>query len=293
MFDNLLICNDMGAFDFLKSSPGRSASPDFQPFVFYSNRHQRYEGGVPVYGLQECGRTFAVEKNVNGCDGYIIDPGVGYIVRATNDDTGRDQFAPKPMTIVSRSENKVELRGYMTQARTPFGYVDFDLSDYGLVVYYKDGHVDKVVFHMYDRNVYIEYMGSEERPGAVAKTDKYSEIIDKATFNPFNITNDPKLVPVQKFPDMTPVFKREIEETLDLFKDGNHEPHVWGDVLCGYTYSLLESYYKRAGYIPKVMMDEIIAQVFKALRMSKYASRFAGVTLIDFKDKMYHDLTTK
>ena len=155
---------------------------------------------------------------------------------------------------------------------------------------YPDGTLCDLLLKRYPE---MAGVGSEERPGAVAKTDKYSEIIDKATFNPFNITNNPKLVPVQKFPDMTPVFKREIEETLDLFKDGDHEPHVWGDVLCGYTYSLLESYYKSAGYIPKVMMDEIIAQVFKALRMSKYASRFAEVTLIDFKDKMYHDLTTK
>ncbi len=282
----------MGSFDFLKPSRSKPTA-EFKPFTFYSDRHQRYENGQPVYGLQQCGRTFTVEKNVNGCDGYIIEPGVGYIVRAINDDTGREQFAPKPMKIVSQSSEKVEMRGYMTKARTPFGYVDFDVSDYGFVVYYKDGRIDKCVFHMYDRNVYIEYMGSEEKPGLSTKTDKYSEIIGKATFNPFNITNDPKLVPVNKFPDMTPVFKREIEETFNLLKDGSFEPRVWGDMLGGYTYSLLESYYKSAGYIPKVMVDEIIAQVFKALRMSKYASRFAGVTLIDFKDKMYHDLTTK
>ena len=282
----------MGSFDFLKPSRSKPTA-EFKPFTFYSDRHQRYENGKPVYGLQQCGRTFTVEKNLNGCDGYIIEPGVGYIVRAINEDTGREQFAPKPMKIVSQSAEKVELRGYMTKARTPFGYMDFDVSDYGLVVYYKDGRIDKCVFHMYDRDVYIEYMGSEDKPRLAMKTDKYSRIIDEATFNPFNITTDPRLNANLKLPEMVPVFRRELEHLFDNLSGINAEAKMWGNMLSGYAFSMIESYYKNAGYVPKVIMDQILEQIFNALRTSRYASRFVGVTLIDLKDKMYHDLTTK
>lgn len=282
----------MGTFDFLKASRSNRQA-EFKPFTFYSDRHQRYENGQPVYGLQQCGRTFTVEKNVNGCDGYIIEPGVGYIVRATNEDTGRDQFAPKPMKIVSQSAEKVELRGYLTKARTPFGYVDFDVSDYGFVVYYRDGHIDKCVLHMYDRNVYIEYMGSEQKPGLSMKTDKYSKIIDEATFNPFKITTDPRLNANLKLPEMTSVFRRELEDLFDKLSGIDGGAKMWGNMLAGYAFSMIESYYKNAGYVPKVIMDQILEQIFNALRTSRYASRFSSVTLIDLKDKMYHDLTTK
>jgi len=283
----------MGSFDFLKSPYNRTSTPEFKPFTFYSDRHQRFENNIPVRGLQICGRTFTVEKNVNGCDGYHLTPGDGYIIRAINDDTGREQFAPKPMRIVSQSPKKVVLRGYKTEARTPFGYVAFDGDDYGMDVYYEDGSVVKCVFHMYDRDVYIEYMGSEKKAGSVLKDDKYSQIIDNATFNPLKITTDPRLNANCTLPDLSPVFKKELEETFDRLPEDGLAPSEWGNMLCGYLFSLLESYYKNAGYLPKVMMDEIISQVFKALRESRYAWRFASITLVHLKDKMYHDLTTK
>ena len=281
----------MGSFDFLKS-PYSPSTPGFKPFTFYSDRHQRFEHNMPVMGLQICGRTFSVEENENGCDGYLLTPGDGYIVRAINDDTGREQFAPKPMRLISQSPQKVVLRGYKTQARAPFGYVDFDGDDYGLDVYYENGAVVKCVFRMYDRDIFIEYMGSEEKPGIELKNDKYAQIIDDATFNPFNITTDPDLNENCSLPDLAPLFKKEIEDTFDKIGEALSGPRQWGDMLCGYIFNLLESYHKNAGYVPKVMMDEIIAQVFNALRSSRYASKFASTNLIDLKDKMYHDLTT-
>lgn len=64
----------------------------FQPFSFHSDCHQRYNNDVPEGSLQVCGRSIKVEKNTNGCSGYNLTPGDGYIVRATNDDTGKPQF---------------------------------------------------------------------------------------------------------------------------------------------------------------------------------------------------------
>lgn len=60
----------------------------FKPFMFSSDCHQRFESNIPVQGLQECGRTVSVIENTNGCPGYRLDPGVGYIVKIFNEDLG-------------------------------------------------------------------------------------------------------------------------------------------------------------------------------------------------------------
>lgn len=135
----------------------RAASSCLEPFTFKSNQHQRYENGFPVLGVQECLRTLSVEKNINGCSGYQLKNGDGYIVRMINGDTGKPQMSAKPMRVVKSTTNEVTLRGYMVSAQTPFGFQEIDLSDYGLTVSLKDGKVVKCVLHMYDRNVDIEY----------------------------------------------------------------------------------------------------------------------------------------
>ena len=128
-----------------------------EPFVFNSNCHQRYEHGSEVMGLQECGRTVRVEKNTHGCSGYKLQPGDGYIVKVFNDDLGKPNMSDKPMRIVSKTADKVELRGFPIEAQTPFGWQEVDYRDYGLTVYYTNGNVSKCVLHMFDRNVDLEY----------------------------------------------------------------------------------------------------------------------------------------
>lgn len=140
----------------------REQAESLQPFTFKSNCHQRYENGTPVKGLQECLRTVSVVKNTNGCPGYRLQPGVGYIVKIYNDDLGKPNMSDKPMKVVRKTETSVELRGYPIEAQTPFGWQEVDYSVYGLIVYYKNGQVDKCVLHMYDRNVRLEYMTSSQ-----------------------------------------------------------------------------------------------------------------------------------
>lgn len=145
------------------------------PFTFKSNCHQRYENKIPVMGLQECVRTICVVKNTNGCRGYKLEPGIGYIVKIYNDDLGRPNMSDKPMKVIHKTANTIELRGFPVEAQSPFGWQEVDYSDYGFVVYYKNGHVDKCVLHMYDRNTYIEYRN-------VLKSSDYSNfLIDSLT----------------------------------------------------------------------------------------------------------------
>jgi hypothetical protein len=128
-----------------------------EPFTFKSNCHQRYENGQPKMGLQECFRTVCVEKNIDGCNGYRLEPGIGYIVKVFNDDLGKPNMSDKPMKVVRKTENFVELRGFPIEAMSPFGWQEVDYSVYGFIVYYEHGKVSKCALHMYDRNTFIEY----------------------------------------------------------------------------------------------------------------------------------------
>lgn len=139
------------------SSTTKAVELSIAPFVFESNQHQRYENGNPVKGLQKYPRTVKVEKNENGCSGYQLKSGDGYIVRMINGDTGQPQMSAKPMRVIKSTATEVTLRGYMVSVQTPFGFQDIDMADYGLTVSLKDGKVVKCVLHMYDRNVDIEY----------------------------------------------------------------------------------------------------------------------------------------
>lgn len=71
-----------------------------------------------------------------------------------NDDLKKPNISDKPMKLIYKSEDMVALRGFPILA----GYIELDYTDYGFVVYYDKGQVNKCVLHMYDRNLRFEYM---------------------------------------------------------------------------------------------------------------------------------------
>ena len=134
-------------------------------FLFESSDHLRYQNGIHVAGPHGgARRAIKVEPNINGCQGYNIQGGDGYIVTIYNLDGSHPfgqnnvQMSPKPMRIISQSLNKIVLRGYPVQATSPFGWIDFDGQSYGLTIFFKNDEVDKCVLHMHDRKVDIEYL---------------------------------------------------------------------------------------------------------------------------------------
>ena len=134
-------------------------------FLFESSDHIRYQNGIHVAGPHGgAKRAVKVEPNTNGCSGYNITAGDGYIVTIYNLDgphpiwNNNVQMSPKPMRIISQSADDMVLRGYPVQAKSPFGWIDFNGQDYGLTILLENGHVEKCVLHMHDRNVDIEYL---------------------------------------------------------------------------------------------------------------------------------------
>lgn len=157
------------AMDIMDTMPNISCeeqSPEpYLNFVFNSREHTRYENGVQVIGDQgKVKRVVRVEPNVEGCNGYNIKGGDGYIVTIYSEGGagslfgGNVQMSPKPMRIISHSNDKIILRGYPTEAMSPFGWVDFPGQDYGLTIYVREARVCKCILHMHDRNVDIEYI---------------------------------------------------------------------------------------------------------------------------------------
>ena len=136
---------------------------DLSNITFVSNSHQRYENGIPVKGLQKSKRSIKIEENINGCEGYSIKGGDGYIVTIFNLEGNHPlwgnniQMTPKPMRIISKSSEKIVLRGYRVEAMTPFGWTDFNGADYGFSIFIKNGEIEYCMLHMYDRNVDIKY----------------------------------------------------------------------------------------------------------------------------------------
>ena len=151
-------------------------------FDFDSNCHQRYENGTPVQGLQMCPRYIKIRKNTNGCSGYQLKNGDGYILTAINGDTGKPQFAAKPMRVEKFSDTEILLKGYTVSAQTPFGWQDIDLSDYGFSIILKNGKPEKCILHMYDRNIKLEYMIKNAEP---AKAQSAISIRDVASGKAF------------------------------------------------------------------------------------------------------------
>lgn len=259
----------------MSSNPSIST---MEPFVFKSVCHQRFENGNEVMGLQQCVRTVSVEKNTSGCRGYKLNPGDGYIVKIFNDDLGKPNMSDKPMRIVSKTADKVELRGFPIEAQTPFGWQEVDYRDYGFTVHYQEGKVIRCVLHMYDRNIDIEYRIDE-----ITK-DRYAQMIEEAAFNPFNLTTNPQLQNTNRLPNLRPVFINELTSLLGniMLRQIQSEQ----EIVKSYVFNLVESYYNNAGYVPKNTLDEILSTVYSALMEMNQTAIFPSED--DMKYQMYY-----
>lgn len=122
---------------------------------------------------------------------------------------------------------------------------------------------------------------------ANSSTDKYTEMVNNATFNPFNITTDPAFRNPNKLPDLTSVFMNELSRSFSMLKDHMDEKSI----LSSYIFNMAESYYKNAGYIPKDTLDEIIASVYSAYNNISYYN--SSITLDDIKYKVYFSLLNR
>lgn len=124
-------------------------------------------------------------------------------------------------------------------------------------------------------------------------SDSNSKMVQETAFNPFNITTDWALNSNLSFGEMSDVFCEEIESLLSKLEKSMTSmiPSVFDKVMDGYTFNILESYYKNAGYIPKIIMDEILEQIYFAAKKSSYGRFLDDFPLDKFVYKQYYNMT--
>lgn len=119
-------------------------------FQFHSSDHVRFQSGQDVSGHNRgCNRGIEIIKHPSIQDAFRVSI---YNLDGNHPVWGDNlQMAPKVMKVVSNGSDKIALKGY---GNDPMG-VPF--STYGLTIHLKNESISKVVLHMFDRGVDIEY----------------------------------------------------------------------------------------------------------------------------------------
>lgn len=139
--------------DFIHDLINGNNNPSEGSFIFHSNTHQRYKNERPVMGEQcECNRRIKIEKNNFGQEGYSVTILASYLHILGGHSLEKEHviMATKPMKIASKSNGKIELKGWAFRNNT-------DFEDYGISIYHDENSISHCVLHMFDRNVDIDY----------------------------------------------------------------------------------------------------------------------------------------
>ena len=125
--------------------------PSQGEILFKSTDHIRYENGQNISGHNYgCNRYVKIESNIYDKEGYTV---TTYNLDGNHLLWGNNiQMSPKPMKIISHSLHKIVLRGYGCDT------MGGSFSDYGLSIILLNGETDKIILHMHDRNLDIEYL---------------------------------------------------------------------------------------------------------------------------------------
>lgn len=122
--------------------------------------------------------------------------------------------------------------------------------------------------------------------------DECAELVIQSSFNPFKISLDYAENQNLQFGDLTSVFKKEIQEFVDMFGD---DVDFWRmqEIMGGYAYNMVDSYYKNAGFVPKAILDAILTQIYRAAQSTTKGNLLRDKDLRAFKYRMYYNFTHK
>ena len=123
---------------------------DLDDFKFTSSDHIRYENGVDNYGHQKGAHRFIeIVKHNIAKDAFKV---TIYNMDGKHPVSGTNiQMQPKRMKIISQSDSQIELRGFGNDE------LGFPFSGYGLTLHLKEDEVERIVLHVFDKKVDLEY----------------------------------------------------------------------------------------------------------------------------------------
>lgn len=133
-----------------------AAEFDVSDIYFESSDHIRYENGQHKSGPHGgARRAIKVEPHIEGRTGYSV---TTYNLDGIHPVWGSNiQMAPKQMKVISREQNKTILRGYGADPRA-MGDPAGEFSNYGISIFHQNNEIEKIILHMHDRKVDIEYL---------------------------------------------------------------------------------------------------------------------------------------
>ena len=107
----------------------------------------------------------------------------------------------------------------------------------------------------------------EKLSGSTCRTpkDPRTTIPKVVSYNPMKITEDPIISAGHLIPDMTNIFARELIPQLINARYTNHDSK---DIVAKYTLEMIKSYYRNAGFVPMVIIDQITGQISQVADMA-------------------------
>lgn len=139
------------------SSSLRNKSDRLPSLEFVSDLGLRFRPGDGEYIINDRQVRKIELRSAAPGDGYRMDPSDGYILKITDMDTGMTQLTPKPLRLVWETPDRIFLRGFMAMTSTPFGYMPFDHSDFGMTIIIDRMEIRGCIVHRFDTNVNYGY----------------------------------------------------------------------------------------------------------------------------------------
>lgn len=132
----------------------------------------------------------------------------------------------------------------------------------------------------------IGYAEIQDPPRSQFNPDAFSHMVEEAGYNPFEITIEPTL---QNFPPLPEglhdAFRTDL---LRIYEESDMQKTTEIQIFISYIYSLVQSYYKNAGYVPKNTVDAIIEQCHQAVKGTLFGWNIPS--LDEMKYRVYQTL---
>ena len=135
----------------------RYKSDRLPSLVFISDLGLRFRPGDGSYIINDRQVRRIELRSAAPGDGYRMDPSDGYILKITDEQTGQMSLTPKPLRLVRETPDHIFLRGFQAMTMTPFGYIPFDHSDYGMTIIIDGMEIRGCIVHRFDTNVNYGY----------------------------------------------------------------------------------------------------------------------------------------
>ena len=141
------------------------------PMHFTADQISVQEFGASFSKPEKTRTSIIIEENRNGCPGYKVEAGEGYVVSVVNDVSGMVQIGPLPMMIEDISKDCISLQGFQCTKESFYGSTEVDNSYIGLNVFFEDKLPQKCVLSRNETQKNYIYYTQDKNPHAKEMTD--------------------------------------------------------------------------------------------------------------------------